>query len=161
MFPVPESAAGFDARIDFFAIAVYDNRYMDAFLDLKDAKALQREILLSFWKIHILHHAGEEPVVGQWMLQELRRHGYDVSPGTLYPILHRMEKAGWLRCDVDPDGGPRATRFYRLTGKGRRILDDASRQLDELMKETRAGGPARRPIPPKSTGKEPRTCGKR
>jgi DNA-binding PadR family transcriptional regulator len=51
---------------------------------------LGREILLSLWKIHILHHAAAGPVVGLWMLQELRRHGYDVSPGTIYPLLRRM-----------------------------------------------------------------------
>lgn len=110
----------------------------------EDAKALQREILLSFWKIHILIHAGEEPVVGQWMLQELRRHGYDVSPGTLYPILHRMEKLGWLRCDVDPAGGPRAKRPYRLTKKGIKVLDAVCRQLGELETEVGTGRRASR-----------------
>ena len=61
-----------------------------------------REILLSFWKVHILHHASEEPVHGQWVLTELRRHGYDISPGTLYPLLHRMERHGWLKCRKVP-----------------------------------------------------------
>ena len=62
-----------------------------------------REILLSFWKVHILHHAGEEPIHGQWVLTELRRHGYDISPGTLYPLLHRMERHGWLKCRKVPE----------------------------------------------------------
>ncbi|MPY87028.1 MAG: hypothetical protein GEU99_03820 [Luteitalea sp.] len=62
-----------------------------------DHKAVTREILLGFWKVHILHHAAERPVVGQWMLGELRRHGYDLSPGTLYPLLKRMQRNGWLR----------------------------------------------------------------
>lgn len=100
---------------------------------------MQREILLAFWKIHILHHAGEGPVVGQWMLKELRRHGYDVSPGTLYPILHRMDKLGWLRCDVDPAGGPRAKRSYYITAKGKKVLDAVHRQLDELVDEVGEG----------------------
>lgn len=47
-----------------------------------------REILLSFRKVHILHHASEKPIHGQWVLTELRRHGYDISPGTLYPLLY-------------------------------------------------------------------------
>src|ERR1044071_7723073 len=63
----------------------------------KYVKELEREILLSFWKVHILHHAGEQPLHGQWMIVELRRHGYEISPGTLYPLLHRMERLGWLR----------------------------------------------------------------
>lgn len=94
-----------------------------------------REILLSFWKIHILHHAAEEPVVGQWMLEELRRHGYQVSPGTLYPVLKRMEARGWLRCTVDPRGGRRARREYTLTAHGRRILALIRRYIGELHGE--------------------------
>jgi len=57
-------------------------------------KSVSREIWLGFWKAHILHHAGEEALHGQWMLIELRRHGYNISPGTLYPLLHRMEQVG-------------------------------------------------------------------
>lgn len=100
-----------------------------------DKKALQREILLGFWKMHILHHAIEGPVVGQWMLQELRRHGYEVSPGTLYPLLHRMERLGWLRSEVDSAGGSRARRSFYATRKGREILGLAMRQLAELAGE--------------------------
>ncbi len=98
-------------------------------------KALIREILLSFWKIHILHHAGEEPVHGQWILAELRRHGYEISPGTLYPLLKRMERLGWLKCKVDPEGGRRARKDYRLTIEGRRVLKLIREQIKELHKE--------------------------
>ena len=71
-------------------------------------KTINREILLSFWKVHILHHAGEAPVHGQWILTELRRHGYEISPGTLYPLLERMERRGWLRHRRNGRVGPRA-----------------------------------------------------
>ncbi len=98
-------------------------------------KTLQREIFLGFWKIHILYHAGEGPVVGQWMLQELRRHGYDVSPGTLYPILHRMEDHGWLRCEVDPKGGSKARREYYLTDKGKQVMKFVRNYVRELSEE--------------------------
>lgn len=98
-------------------------------------KAENREILLSFWKVHILHHAGEEPIHGQWILNELRRHGYEISPGTLYPLLNRMERLGWLRCKTDPDGGRRARKDYRLTPQGRKILSLIREQLEELYKE--------------------------
>lgn len=100
-----------------------------------DRKALSREILLAFWKVHILHHAGEHPVVGQWILAELRRHGYDVSPGTLYPLLKRMERAGWLRCRIELPGGPRARRFYYLTRRGRAVMNVVRRLLVELYDE--------------------------
>lgn len=102
----------------------------------EDTKALQREILLSFWKIHILHHAMDGPVVGQWMLQELRHHGYDVSPGTLYPLLHRMERLGWLQSEVDAAGGAKARRSFYATQKGKEILAVVLRQLAELTAET-------------------------
>lgn len=94
-----------------------------------------REILLSFWKVHILHHASEEPIHGQWVLTELRRHGYDISPGTLYPLLHRMERHGWLKCRKARGGGPRARRDYRLTPAGLAALADVRRQLEELYRE--------------------------
>ena len=105
-------------------------------------EVFHREILISFWKVHILHHAAENPVVGQWMLEELRRHGYTVSSGTLYPVLKRMETRGWLRSRADPAGGARARREYHLTSRGRRVLAAVSRFLTELTGEVNA--PARR-----------------
>lgn len=98
-------------------------------------KALNREILLAFWKVHILHHAGEGPLHGQWILTELRRHGYEISPGTLYPLLQRMAKLGWLSWKVDPRGGRRARRDYRLTQAGRQVLKILRGQVSELYEE--------------------------
>ena len=100
-----------------------------------DMKALQREILLGFWKVHVLHHASEGPVIGQWMMQELRRHGYDVSPGTIYPLLARMEERGWLTCRTDPNGGLRARKEYLITPKGQEMLKFLRIQADELYRE--------------------------
>jgi len=97
--------------------------------------AVNREILLSFWKVHILHHASEEPVVGQWMLNELRRHGYDVSPGTMYPLLQRMVQHGWLRCEVDEKGGPHARKYYYLTDAGQAVLEKVRASVRELQSE--------------------------
>ncbi|MBF0110741.1 MAG: helix-turn-helix transcriptional regulator [Magnetococcales bacterium] len=98
-------------------------------------KLVMREILLGFWKIHILHHAAEGGVVGHWMLQELRRHGYDVSPGTLYPLLNRMEKNGWLRGEQDPERGPKSRKSYYLTPEGDEVLKLVGRQARELCRE--------------------------
>jgi PadR family transcriptional regulator PadR len=102
-------------------------------------REVEREFLLAFWKLHILHHAGEEPVVGQWVMRELRRHGYEVSPGTLYPLLARMEERGWLLSSSDPNGGLRARREYGLTRKGRSVLALLRRQLEELYREVVLG----------------------
>ena len=100
-----------------------------------DRKLLNREILLGFWKVHILHHADEGPLVGQWMLHELREHGYTVSPGTLYPLLRRMEKTGWLSCRRDKRAGPKARREYFLTASGREALQEVLSYLQELRSE--------------------------
>jgi PadR family transcriptional regulator, regulatory protein PadR len=97
-------------------------------------KAVNREVLLSLWKVHILHHAGEGPVHGQWILTELRRHGYEISPGTLYPLLNRMARLGWLECKAEPDGGRRARKDYRLTPEGRKVLTLIRGRITELPK---------------------------
>lgn len=93
-----------------------------------------REVLLAFWKVHILHHAAQGPVYGQWVMDELRHHGYDISPGTLYPLLRRMERLGWLK-EVQKKTADRkrahARREYRLTPAGRKTL----MQLRELVRE--------------------------
>ena len=98
-------------------------------------KEAEREILLSFWKVHILHHAGENPVHGQWILNELREHGYEISPGTLYPLLKRMERHGWLQSQSAPGGGARARRDYTLTARGRALLALLREQICELYRE--------------------------
>lgn len=98
-------------------------------------KAATREILLSFWKVHILHHAGEQPIHGQWILTELRHHGYDLSPGTLYPLLNRLERHGWLRSRRAPGGGARARKDYRLTPQGRKVLSLIRERLVEMYGE--------------------------
>lgn len=98
-------------------------------------KELEREILLSVWKIHILHHAAHRPVIGQWIIRELRHHGYEVSPGTIYPLLARMERRGWLACHVDMSGGLKARREYTLTSLGHEILEQLRTVVRELHHE--------------------------
>jgi DNA-binding PadR family transcriptional regulator len=100
-----------------------------------------REILLAFWKVHILHHAQERPIYGQWILDELRRHGFHVSPGTLYPLLGRLERQGWLRLLTSADNrrSPKARRNYVLTAKGAAMLKALRTQVDELHREVVRG----------------------
>jgi DNA-binding PadR family transcriptional regulator len=106
-------------------------------------KTETREILLAFWKIHILHHASEGPVHGQWITSELRRHGYEISPGTLYPLLNRMARYGWLSCRKNSDGA-RARKDYRLTAAGRKVLALLREQIEELHKEVVIHGKAKK-----------------
>lgn len=110
---------------------VYDNHNMNTDAALKPAS---REILLAFWKVHILHHAAEGPIYGQGIIEEFRRHGYEISPGTLYPILNRLEEAGWLR-RVGGGKGPKARKSYRLTPRGHKVLDHVRVQVRELYQE--------------------------
>ena len=95
-----------------------------------------REFLLGFWKIHILHHAGDGGVYGQWMLEELARHGYRLSPGTLYPMLARLERHGWLT-STEPARST-AARAYRLTPAGRKVMAKLRVALSELTGEMRS-----------------------
>ena len=92
-----------------------------------------REFLLAFWKVHILHHAEERGVYGHWMLEELQHHGYRLSPGTLYPILSRMARRGWLRAAEPKRAG--GARVFRLTARGRDVLNQIRHSLDELYGE--------------------------
>jgi DNA-binding PadR family transcriptional regulator len=93
-----------------------------------------REFLLTFWKIHILHHAAEhQGVYGQWMLEELARHGYRLSPGTLYPLLARMARRGWIRAAQTERS--RDPRVYRITAEGTVVLKRLRTSLVELQHE--------------------------
>ena len=95
--------------------------------------AVTREFLLAFWKIHILYHSEEQGVYGHWMLEELHRHGYRLSPGTLYPILARMARRGWIRA-AEP-ARSREARVYRITAEGSEVLKRLRGSLAELQHE--------------------------
>jgi PadR family transcriptional regulator, regulatory protein PadR len=102
-----------------------------------------RELLLGLWKVHILHHAASEGVVGNEMMHELRRHGYDISPGTLYPMLRRMEANGWLRSSAESDR-PNARRRFTATPAGRSVLETLREHVRELHDELNPPGRRRK-----------------
>lgn len=93
-----------------------------------------RKLFLGFIQIHILHHAMEQPIFGAWMAQELREHGYSISSGTLYPILHSMETDGLLWKEQRKVEG-KIRKYYRTTEKGNRVLAEARDKAYELLKE--------------------------
>ena len=93
-----------------------------------------RKLYSGLVRLHILHHAGEKPIFGQWMMDELGHHGYRLSAGTLYPILHGMERQGYLKSRVVANGG-RNRRLYRLTPAGRKALIVARKRVQELFGE--------------------------
>lgn len=85
-------------------------------------------------RLHVLHHAAEEPIFGLGMIQELGRHGYRLGPGTMYPLLHSMERRGWLRSEKRMiDGHWR--KVYLATAKGRSALAQARGYVRELFEE--------------------------
>jgi PadR family transcriptional regulator, regulatory protein PadR len=64
--------------------------------------------------LHILHHAAEGPIFGLGMIEELARHGYRMSPGRLYPLLHRPEQKGYLKA-TEVRSGKSLRKVYRAT----------------------------------------------
>jgi DNA-binding PadR family transcriptional regulator len=94
----------------------------------------QHQFTAGLIRLHVLHHAVEQEFYGHWMIEELGRHGYRVSPGTLYPLLHALERKGYLKSRT-MGVGPRARRLYRATRKGRNALHAAKNQVRELFGE--------------------------
>jgi DNA-binding PadR family transcriptional regulator len=99
-----------------------------------------RDFFLGFVRIHILHHAVKEPIYGAWMMEELKEHGYEISPGTLYPILHSMEEKGYLACEERVIEG-HVRKYYTATEAGRQALGEVRRKMAELVGEVLAREP--------------------
>lgn len=93
-----------------------------------------RDLYVGLVRLHVLHHAGAGTVYGQEMIEELARHGYRLSPGTLYPLLHGLERKGYLRSTGVAAGRSRR-RVYRITPRGRRVLAAARGKVRELFGE--------------------------
>ncbi len=98
-----------------------------------EAKVI-RKLFLGFIQVHILFHARQEPFFGVWMLEELQRHGYRLSAGTLYPILHDLEAGGLLKREERVVEG-RVRKYYTITAKGSDVLEEAKQKARELLKE--------------------------
>lgn len=93
-----------------------------------------RDFFLGFVKIHILYHAAQEPVYGLALIEELQRHGYALSPGTLYPLLHSMESLRYL-VHTDRNVGGKIRKYYAITEEGRCALQEARSKIRELVNE--------------------------
>ncbi len=93
-----------------------------------------REFYSSLIRLHILHHAAQEPIFGLGIIEELGRHGYRISAGTLYPMLHDMERKGYLT-SIEEKSGRQTRRFYRATELGKLRLEDAKQKVKELFGE--------------------------
>lgn len=93
-----------------------------------------RDLYSGLIRLHVLHHAVEEPIFGLGMAEELARHGYKISPGTLYPLLHSLEQKGYLRSS-ERRNGKSLRKVYRATPLGRKALAGAKNKVRELFRE--------------------------
>jgi PadR family transcriptional regulator, regulatory protein PadR len=96
--------------------------------------SVDRDLYSGLIRLHILHHAVEGPIFGLGMAEELARHGYRISPGTLYPLLHGLEKKGYIRSSEERNGKS-LRKVYRATAAGRRALDSAKVKVHEFIGE--------------------------
>lgn len=103
----------------------------------------RRELFYGLIRIHVLVHASEQAIFGLAMMEELAHHGYRIGPGTLYPLLHGLERAGLLRSSRHPKQGRR--RIYKITPAGRRALARAREKVDELHHELHEAHPRELP----------------
>ena len=93
-----------------------------------------RDLYSGLIRLHVMHHATEEPIFGLGMIEELRRHGYRISPGSLYPLLHGLEKKGYLSAR-ERRNGKSLRKVYRATPLGRKALKAARSKVLELLRE--------------------------
>ncbi len=100
----------------------------------KDHSLEDRDLYSGLIRLHVLHHAVKEPIFGLGMAEELARHGYRISPGTLYPLLHGLEKKGYLKAAERRDGKS-LRKVYRATPKGKKALLAAGSKVRELFQE--------------------------
>jgi|SRR4051794_22976419 PadR family transcriptional regulator, regulatory protein PadR len=101
---------------------------------VEEHSKLFRDLLLGFVKIHILYHASLEPIFGVGITTELEQHGYRLSPGTLYPLLHNLEAAGFLEREDQIVGG-KIRKYYGITPLGQRALEEARAKVVDLVNE--------------------------
>lgn len=117
------------------------------------AEVLSRMFFAGFVRLHILYHAAEESICGVDIVEELGRHGYRLSPGTVYPVLHELEQAGYLKSRTEVVSG-KQRKYYEATANGRKALEAAKEKLRELAGEVlQEKEPGRRSSARSRTGK--------
>ncbi len=103
-----------------------------------DSSQADRDLYSGLIRLHVLHHAAEEPIFGLGMIEELARHGYRISPGSLYPLLHGLEQKGYLR-SREVRNGKSLRKVYRATALGKKALEAAKDKVRELFRELMEG----------------------
>lgn len=103
-------------------------------MSITQSDKITRNFFLGFIRLHILYHASQEPVFGLDLIRELARHGYSLSPGTLYPMLHGLEGDDFLQSRKQVVNG-KVRKYYRATKAGKQALADAHVKVGELVNE--------------------------
>lgn len=93
-----------------------------------------QDFVLGFIRIHILHHAKVGAIYGAWIMEELGKHGYKLTPGTLYPILHELEEKGFLNSHSQIVQGKKR-KYYKITPQGSKVLEEVKPKIEELVNE--------------------------
>lgn len=118
---------------------------------------VDKDLFSGLVRLHVLHHADEGPVFGLAIIEELRHHGYLISAGTMYPILHGLERKGYLASSNERLNG-RERRIYRITSLGRKALELGREKVRELfgeLTESRAQRAARQRAPAPRPARKP------
>ncbi len=96
----------------------------------------KQQMMHSFWqgilKFFVLHQAAQNPVYGGKLKKQLQDWDYDISPGSLYPLLHALEKALLLKSRVKIFKG-RARKYYDITDQGRAVLAAVEGELAAIL----------------------------
>jgi len=93
-----------------------------------------QDFVLGFIRINILYHAKAKPIYGAWLMEELERHGYKLTPGTLYPILHELEEKGVLKSHTQIVQGKKR-KYYEITPQGSKVIEEIKPKIKELVNE--------------------------
>jgi DNA-binding PadR family transcriptional regulator len=101
---------------------------------LKRSQAKYQDLYIGLVRVHVLHHAAKERTFGLGMIEELGWHGYSLGPGTMYPLLHSMERRGWLKAQTLVISGKRR-KCYTATRAGKAALKEAVGRVRELFEE--------------------------
>jgi PadR family transcriptional regulator, regulatory protein PadR len=109
------------------------------------SRMIDKDLFSGMLRLHVLHHADEGPIFGLAIIEELQHHGYEISAGTMYPILHGLERKGYLVSHHERREG-RERRIYRITPLGRRALEAGCTKVRELFGELIEGQPHRRKV---------------
>jgi PadR family transcriptional regulator, regulatory protein PadR len=118
---------------------------IEATVDVRAEKRIMRDVVLAFARVHVLHHAAEGPIFGLEMMEELKRHGYEIGPSMMYPLLHGLESSGALRSEEKVVDG-KVRRYYRTTKSGDRLLEELRDKIAELVEEIGTRKPQRKHV---------------